>query len=68
MGRAEIVEGEDRVWVSVERMVNLGNYQNVKLIAGASKSLPKGADPVETARDLFDEFETLVQDRTEEYE
>ena len=32
---------EDKVWVTISRTINLGNYENIKIEAGLSQTLTK---------------------------
>ena len=40
-------ETKDRVWVQVGGMVNLGNYENIKIDMGQSRSIGPDEDPDE---------------------
>lgn len=61
-------QNQDKVWVSVERTVNLGNYQNVKIAAGVSKTIQPSDDARMEAVALLDEFEALVEKRARKWE
>jgi hypothetical protein len=65
---ASIELSEDKIWISVERTVNLGNYENIKLMAGTSKSVLPDSDVVAEAKDLFAQFEDLLEERSLRYE
>jgi len=58
----------DRVWVSVERTVNLGNYQNIKLSAGLSMDVGDTQDDLELVDSLLDKYEALIGKHADEYE
>ena len=48
---------EDKVWVSVERSVNLGDYYAyVKFQAGESRTIPQGQDPRGTRDEVAGEL------------
>lgn len=53
--------GTDKVWVNVERSVNLGNYENIKLSAGVSQTLIPGANHVDEARQLLHKYFDLIE-------
>jgi hypothetical protein len=41
----EIIQADDKVWVTVSRTINLGNYENIKVEAGMSQTLLPTEDP-----------------------
>ena len=49
----EIVNDGDKVWVTISRNVNLGNYESYKLDAGFSRTIKTG----ENQMDLIIEME-----------
>ena len=51
--------GEDKVWVSVEATINLGNYENIKITSGASRTLA----PKENEQDVREE---MIEEMIEE--
>ena len=56
MGMREIIEGEDKVWVSGEITVNLGNYENIKIMNGCGYTLAPGEDEGEVRKRLTEEI------------
>ena len=50
----------DKVWASVQSTVNLGNYENIKIDLGYSRSLKENENPSkireEILNDLIDEI------------
>ncbi|MCD6399912.1 hypothetical protein J7L85_03885 [candidate division WOR-3 bacterium] len=56
MGMREIIEGEDKVWVSGEITVNLGNYENIKIMNGCSYTLAPGEDGEGARKRLTEEI------------
>ena len=62
----KIVEStDDKVWVSVEFTVNLGNYENVKIAGGISRTLKSNENPFEIREEmtdqLFGDMQNMVQ-------
>ena len=65
----EVLENQqNKVWVNLERTVNLGNYNNVKFMAGESRIVEEGKDPVELreeiANQLVEEINDFVENKT----
>ena len=42
-----IQNDNDKVWVTVDATVNLGNYENMKIQTGMSRTIEEGEDPYE---------------------
>jgi len=42
---------EDKVWITVTRKVNLGNYESAEIQAGFSQSIKDEQDPLELIRE-----------------
>ena len=63
MKKAVTATEEDKVWVSCETTVNLGNYENLKLGAGISHTLLPGEDPFAVRYELMSRLrEELMED------
>lgn len=64
---SEILKNADteKVWVTISRNVNLGNYQSHKLEAGISQNIKEGDDPFELLHDLEFELMEFVTERTD---
>lgn len=61
------IENEnDKVWVSVETTINLGNYENVKIMGGRSQSVLPEEDPVEIRDDIMEEMLADILSRRKE--
>ena len=43
---------EDKVWVTVMRNVNLGNYENYKVEAGYSRTIKTDENPIGLLREM----------------
>ena len=48
----DMTNTEDKVWVTITRTINLGNYENIKVEAGMSQTLKAEEDPTELISDL----------------
>lgn len=57
---------EDKVWVTIERTINLGNYESVKVVAGLSRTIGKN-DPTDLLDNVCDEVFEVVRSRSKEY-
>jgi len=55
---------EDKVWVTIERTVNLGNYESYKLQAGVSQTIKEGEDPMDLLTELEDSLNIFVVKET----
>jgi len=55
---------EDRVWVTVSRTVNLGNYESHKIEAGYSQSIKEDEEPMELIQKAEAELTPFVQKRS----
>jgi hypothetical protein len=51
---------DDRVWASVSGTVNLGNYENIKIEMGQSRTVRPGEDPDKLANDLCDSLINII--------
>lgn len=58
---------EDKVWASAEITVNLGNYENVKIMAGYSKTLVPGEDPHQIHKTMIRKIVKDIQEEGEEF-
>ena len=56
----DTVNDGDKVWVTISRNVNLGNYETYKIEAGYSKTIPTGEDPMELIREMEAELAPFV--------
>jgi len=51
-----IIEKGDKIWVSGEITINLGNYENIKIMNGSSYTLAPGEDEAEARSDLTEKI------------
>lgn len=65
--QTEVLKNDpDKVWVNVERTVNLGNYENIKLSIGESRTVGQDDDPIElrdqVTNQCLDEIDKFVEE------
>jgi hypothetical protein len=54
---------EDKVWITISRTINLGNYESIKIDAGMSQTIQKGFDPDELLLEVSQSvFEIVVSE------
>jgi hypothetical protein len=56
----ELVNDGDKVWITISRNVNLGNYESYKLDAGFSRTIKTGEDPMELLAEAEAELSVFV--------
>jgi len=63
----KIQNEEDKVWVTLERTINLGNYENIKISAGLSQTVTN-KNKISSALDVCCDivWEILVE-KSDEY-
>lgn len=49
---SKLPNAQDQVWVTVNYTVNIGNYENIKVEAGTSRTINEGEDPVTLRKEL----------------
>jgi divalent metal cation (Fe/Co/Zn/Cd) transporter len=54
---------EDKVWVTMVRTINLGNFNNIKYEVGYSKTIKKGEDPIKLIEEMEDELENNLSEK-----
>lgn len=54
------VNDGDKVWVTVTRVANLGNFESYKIEAGYSKTIQAGDNPMELMREMEAEIAPFV--------
>lgn len=57
---------EDKVWVTISRTINLGNYENIKIDAGMSRTIGIN-DPQDLLDLVCDEVNTIVAHKAKQY-
>lgn len=55
---------ENKVWITIDRTINLGNYESYKLSAGVSQTIKDGEDLMELLADLEDQLNVFVVKET----
>ena len=56
----ELINDGDKVWVTISRNVNLGNYESYKLDAGFSRTIKIGENPMELIAEMEAELAPFV--------
>ena len=56
----EIVNDGDKVWVTISRNVNLGNYESYKLDAGFSRTIKTDENPMDLIIEMEAELAPFV--------
>jgi len=62
MGNPEAQSSEDKIWCSVEATFNLGNYENIKLATGLSRTLPLDVNEYDLRNSMMSEMIDEVLD------
>lgn len=62
----EIKNTEDKVWVTISRTINLGNYENLKIDAGMSQTIGIN-DPLDLLDKVCDDVQLIVSQKAKEY-
>ena len=63
----DIQNKEDKVWVTLEKTINLGNYESVKVIVGQSRTIQPKDDPEKLLTDVCEETFDVLQTKSREY-
>lgn len=61
----EVNDG-DKVWVTIARNVNLGDYETYRMEAGFSQTIKQGGKPMEMIEDIEDQVSIFVIEKTNE--
>jgi len=61
-----LVNDGDKAWVTISQVVNLGNYENVKLEVGYSRTVKLGDNPIDLVKQMEEELEDLLVRKVEE--
>ena len=51
---------DDKCWVTVSYNANLGNFENIKIEAGYSQTLPPNRSPIDFLEDMQDTISNSV--------
>ena len=64
--KEEVLENQqNKVWVNLERTVNLGDYNNIKFMVGESRIVEEGKDPVELREEIVNQLVEEINDFVE---
>lgn len=58
---------DDKVWCTVTRTINLGNYESVKVEAGMSKTVHPNDTPMDVLDSISDEVFSIVRIKSREF-
>ena len=66
MERNKNNEEPDKIWGSVSCTVNLGNYENIKIDLGYSRSLKENENPSKIREEILDDLiEEIIERKTQ---
>lgn len=65
--QTEMTNNPDKVWVNVERTVNLGNYENIKVSVGESRTVGPDDDPIDLRNQITNQCLDEADDIAKEY-
>lgn len=54
---------EDKIWVTITRKVNLGNYESAEIQAGYSQTIKEGEDPLELIKEAERKLSPFVKNK-----
>ena len=66
METKKIKNEEDKVWVNLTTTINLGDYENIKIESGYSKTIKTGDKPMELIRKMEEELESFLSECRQE--
>jgi hypothetical protein len=58
---------DDKAWVTLERTINLGNYESIKISAGVSRTIHKDDEPMDVLDVICDEVNEVLLTKSREY-
>ena len=64
----QIQNSDDKVWVTISRTINLGNYENIKIDAGLSETRKPKEDPMDTIDEICDQLMVVLARKSHQYE
>jgi hypothetical protein len=62
--RNDLVNDGDKIWITVSKTMNLGQYENIKIEGGFSQTIKHGEDPIELIEVAEKELSTLISRRS----
>ena len=57
---------EDKAWVTLSQVVNLGNFENIRIEVGYSKTIKSGEEPIDIVREIEEDLESLLVEKVNE--
>ena len=61
-----LVNDGDKAWVTLSQVINLGNYENLRIEVGYSKTIKQGDNPIELVRAIEEDLEDLLIEKVEQ--
>ena len=61
------IHDEDKVWVTITRTINLGNYENIKIEAGLSQTITVKTNRTKVLNACSDLVWDMVLDKSADY-
>jgi hypothetical protein len=62
----ELVNDGDKAWVTMSQVVNLGDYENVRIEVGYSRTIKTTDQPIDVINQMEEELEDLLVRKVEE--
>ena len=56
----------DKAWCTLSQVVNLGNYENVRVEVGYSKTIKEGEDPIKIVSQIEEDLEDFLVRKIDE--
>ena len=57
---------EDKAWVTLSQVINLGNFENIRIEVGYSKTIKSGEEPIDIVREIEEDLESLLVEKVNE--
>jgi len=57
---------EDKAWVTLSQVVNLGNFENIRIEVGYSKTIKSGEELIDIVREIEEDLENLLVEKVNE--
>ena len=57
---------EDKAWVTLSQVINLGNFENIRIEVGYSKTIKSGEEPIDIVREIEEDLENLLVEKVNE--
>ena len=57
---------EDKAWVTLSQVINLGNFENIRIEVEYSKTIKSGEEPIDIVREIEEDLESLLVEKVNE--